>query len=181
MSDPYPRKRCSYYEVQRFRQVWVWVVVICIAALAWYAFIQQIVFKQAFGTNPAPDWALFLILAIFGVIFPAMFLVMKLEVLVTGQRLVFRMYPIHPRWKEVSAAEIEGAMASVYRPFREYGGWGIRYGRQGIAYNVSGDRGVLVRLSSGKTFLIGSRRPLELEAALQNLIADSRKTSPPGR
>jgi hypothetical protein len=154
-------------------------VVFLIAALAWYTFIRQIVFEETFGTNPAPDWAVFIILAIFGVIFPALFLMVRLEVLVTGQRLVFRMYPLHPRWKEVAAAEIEGAMAIVYRPFREYGGWGIRYGRQGIAYTVSGDRGVLVRLSSGRTFIIGSRRALELETALQNLIADSRRTSPP--
>jgi hypothetical protein len=154
-------------------------VVFLIAALAWYTFIRQIVFEETFGTNPAPDWAVFIILAIFGVIFPALFLMVRLEVLVTGQRLVFRMYPLHPRWKEVAAAEIEGAMAIVYRPFREYGGWGIRYGRQGIAYTVSGDRGVRVRLSSGRTFIIGSRRALELETALQNLIADSRRTSPP--
>lgn len=180
MSGQYSHEGCTFFEVQRFRQVWIWVVVIFIAALAWYAFIRQIVFKQSFGNNPAPDWAVFILLAIFGVIFPALFLMMRLEIFVTGQRLVFRMFPLHPRWKEVAAAEIEGAMAIVYRPFREYGGWGIRYGRQGIAYTVSGDRGVLVRLSSGRTFLIGSRRPLELETALQDLIADSRRTSPPG-
>ncbi|MFA7152159.1 MAG: DUF6141 family protein [Methanoregulaceae archaeon] len=123
MSGQYSHEGCTFFEVQRFRQVWIWVVVIFIAALAWYAFIRQIVFKQSFGNNPAPDWAVFLLLAIFGVIFPALFLMMRLEIFVTGQRLVFRMFPLHPRWKEVAAAEIEGAMAIVYRPFREYGGW----------------------------------------------------------
>ena len=175
MSGPGFRDVHIFSEVQQFRQVWIWAVVFGIAALAWYAFIRQIIFEETFGTNPAPDWMLFVILAIFGVIFPALFLVMRLEVLVTEQRLVFRMYPFHPLWKEVPATEIDGAMAIVYRPFREYGGWGIRYGRQGIAYTVSGDRGVLVRLSSGKTFLIGSRRPLELEIALNNIIDHNKR------
>jgi hypothetical protein len=175
MNNSCPPGECTFYEVQRFRQLWVWIVVFFIAALSWYSFIQQIVFGEPFGNNPAPDWMVYLLLAIFGIIFPAWFLVMKLEVMVSDTRLSFRMFPLHPHWKEMAAEDLESAMAVVYRPFREFGGWGIRYGKQGLAYTVSGDRGVLVRLVSGRSFLLGSERPLELETALEDLIESKKQ------
>jgi hypothetical protein len=55
----------------------------------------------------------------------------------------------------------------TYRPMREYGGWGVKYGRAGKAYNVSGNRGVQLKLTSGKGLLIGSQRPEELAQAIQ--------------
>ena len=51
--------------------------------------------------------------------------------------------------------------------FYDYGGWGIRRGRRGWAYNVSGNRGVLLQLENEKTLLIGSQRPDELAAAIE--------------
>ncbi len=53
---------------------------------------------------------------------------------------------------------------------REYGGWGVKYGRAGKAYNVSGNRSVQLKLSSGKGLLIGSQRPEELAQAIQEGI-----------
>jgi hypothetical protein len=55
----------------------------------------------------------------------------------------------------------------TYRPMREYGGWSVKYGRAGKAYNVSGNRGVQLKLSNGKGLLIGSQRPEELAQAIQ--------------
>ena len=51
----------AFREEQRFRQWWVWLLVYGAAALGWYGFIQQIIFGQPWGTNPAPDWAMWLI------------------------------------------------------------------------------------------------------------------------
>jgi hypothetical protein len=39
----------------------------------------------------------------------------------------------------------------------EYGGWGIKYGKMGKAYNVSGNRGVQLEFTDGKRLLIGSQ------------------------
>jgi hypothetical protein len=50
---------------------------------------------------------------------------------------------------------------------REYGGWGVKYGWAGKAYNISGNRGVQLKLSNGKGLLIGSQRPEELAQAIQ--------------
>ncbi len=57
-----------------------------------------------------------------------------------------------------------------YRPILEYGGWGIRYGLRGRAYNVSGNRGLRVELTNGKHILFGSAKPEELKLALDNMM-----------
>jgi TATA-box binding protein (TBP) (component of TFIID and TFIIIB) len=51
----------------------------------------------------------------------------------------------------------------------EYGGWGIKYGRKGKAYNVSGNRGVQLVFKDGKQLLIGSQRAEELAEAISSI------------
>jgi hypothetical protein len=55
----------------------------------------------------------------------------------------------------------------AFRPIMEYGGWGIRRGANGWAYNVSGNRGVRLVFRDGSTFLIGSQRAEELELVIR--------------
>jgi hypothetical protein len=47
------------------------------------------------------------------------------------------------------------------------GGWGLRFGAKGKAYNVSGNRGVLLTFEGDKTLLIGSLRADELAQAIR--------------
>jgi len=44
-----------------------------------YSFLLQIVIGKPFGTNPAPDILVLILLVIFGIIFPVWFIVMRLE------------------------------------------------------------------------------------------------------
>lgn len=158
-----------FSEVQQFRQVWIWLLVGFLAVLAWFSAVWQVLLGRPFGTNPAPDLLVLVILVILGVGFPLWFLVMRLETEVTPGLLRFRFFPLHIRWREVPAAEIAGADSVVYRPIRDYGGWGIRFGKDGRAYNVSGNRGVVIRLVSGRSFMLGSERPEELERAVRGM------------
>jgi hypothetical protein len=56
-----------------------------------------------------------------------------------------------------------------YQPIPEYGGWGIRWGRDGRAFNMKGDEGVQLVLQSGQRLLIGSQRADQLAAVVQKL------------
>jgi hypothetical protein len=163
-----------FEEVQRFRQPWVWAVVLGIAALQWWGFVQQIVLGIPFGNKPAPDSVMALLFLVFGIGLPLFFRVLRLEVRAVPGELQFRFFPLHLHWRRVPCDEIAHVEAISYRPIRDYWGWGIRWGRYGQAYTVSGDRGLLVTRTSGRTFLLGSRRPEELEAALHSggLIAE---------
>ncbi len=66
--------------------------------------------------------------------------------------------------------DIESAEACTYRPIAEYGGWGVRSGRGGKAYNVSGNRGVQLVLRDGRRVLVGSRRPEDLLEAMRAFL-----------
>ena len=159
-----------FSEVQRFRANPVVMVVWAAALLVWYGFYLQIVAGIPFGTNPAPDWMMWVILAAFGVGLPALFLLLRLEVRVGGGRLSYRMYPVHLQFREVPCREIAAAEAVIYRPVREYGGWGLRRGKGGPACMVSGNRGVRISLADGSSLLIGSQRADECVAALHSCM-----------
>jgi len=78
--------------------------------------------------------------------------------------LYLRFYPL--RWRAIPYAHIKSCQARTYRPIREYGGWGIRFGFKGNTYNVSGNRGVQLEFYKGRPLLIGSQRSDELAAAI---------------
>ena len=165
------RDRNLFSEVQWFRTRGLVLVVWAAALLVWYGFYLQIVAGVPFGTNPGPDWLMWVLLVAFGIGMPVFFLLLRLEVRVGDGCLSYRVYPVHLLFRDVSCREIVAAEAVSYRPLREYGGWGIRRGRGGAAYTVSGNRGVRISLSDGTSLLIGSRRADELAAALSCCIS----------
>lgn len=52
-----------------------------------------------------------------------------------------------------------------------YYGWGIRLIRNGWLYNVSGSKGIELRLASGRVARIGSAKPDELSRAVTQVIS----------
>jgi hypothetical protein len=164
-----PKNELSFSEVQRFRQIWVVILVGFIAVLSW-AFLIGLLLNP----DPSSVGIVIIVFIIFGVFFPVWFLVMKLEIRVGGLLLSYRMFPLHLSWREVSIGEIASAEAVTYHPILEYGGWGIRIGCRGWAYNVSGNRGVFIRKKTGKCFLLGSQRPEELAGTIQRAMEEVR-------
>jgi hypothetical protein len=65
---------------------------------------------------------------------------------------------------------VVSAYPRSYNALREFGGWGIRWGRDGRAFNMRGGLGVQLVLKSGQKVLIGSQRPEELAAHLRRLV-----------
>ncbi len=146
----------TYCEVQRFRQIWIWLLIVLLAGIAWYGFLQQIALGKPFGGNPAPDLTMWIFWIAFGVGFPLFLYSVKLIVEVKEDGIHIRFFPLHSRtilFKNLTSYEVR-----QYRPILDYGGWGIRWRPgKGWAYNVSGNRGVQLELSNGKQLLIGSQ------------------------
>ena len=155
-----------FREVQRFRQLWIWIFVILLMVLAWYSFIQQIVAKNPFGSRPAPDLVVIGMWVLFGWIVPVMVYTAGLTTEVRGDGIHIRYIPFHRKFRTMPLEAIQSYGARTYRPLKEYGGWGIRYGSGGKAYNVSGNRGVQLVLLSGRKILLGSQKPDELVSAI---------------
>ncbi len=115
-------------------------------------------------------------LTICGILVPigiaVLFVSLKLETEVRGDGLYIRFYPFHLKFKRFGAEELSEYYAREYRPLLEYGGWGIRCGKQGRAYNVSGNKGVQLVFKNGRQLLIGSQREKELEDAIRSIMKD---------
>ena len=71
------------------------------------------------------------------------------------------------RFKTILRSDIEKMEVITYRPIIDYGGWGVRFGRKGMAYNVSGNIGLLISRKNGKTILIGTQKPDEMKEKLE--------------
>lgn len=147
----------NFIEIQQFRQSWLLALVLvpCISALIYIGFK---VFRNwpMSGTNMLIYGAIILALALV----PIFMLAMKMVTEVKNDAIHIRFFPF--KKEAIPFSEIAKCDARQYSPIKEYGGWGIRYGTKGMAYNVSGDRGVQLELTNGKRLLIGSQRSEEL-------------------
>ena len=95
---------------------------------------------------------------------------MGLDTQVRESGVFIRFWPFHRKWVVFGFDSIQKAEASTYSPLKDYGGWGIRYGSRGKAYNVSGNKGVLLTLADGKNVLIGSKNHEVLCSAITEIL-----------
>lgn len=159
----------SFREVQRFGPWWVWPLVLVAAGGAIFAFLTQVVIGPPPDPEPAPGWLLWLLVVLLGVGLPALFLAMRLVVEVHADGIDVRFRPFTHR--SIPVTDIVAAQARTYRPVIEYGGWGIKgWTRKKVAYNVSGNQGVELRLRDGRSIMLGSQRFEELETAIRAIL-----------
>ena len=158
-----------FREVQRPRQIWVWILILLIAAFMWFSFIKQVIFGIPVGDNPAPDVILMLLWLVFGIIFPLCLLgFMKLITEVRRDGLYIRYVPFHVHYKSFLFKDMVRYKAITYRPLGRFGGWGIRFNAKGeTAYNMSGNQGIELQLTNN-TVVIGSQDPDRLIKALDS-------------
>lgn len=156
-----------FREEQRFDQWWLWLLVLVPTGMMWYGAVQQLIFGKAFGDNPTSDTGMSILLVLFGVLLPLFMYSLKLITEVRQDGLYVRFYPFHLSFRHYPYESINSYSVREYSPLKEYGGWGIRYGRKGMAYNVSGNLGVQLEFKGGKSLLVGSQKPEELVRYMQ--------------
>jgi hypothetical protein len=100
----------------------------------------------------------------------------RLDTIIDFEGLTYRFAPFHRSPRHISWDKVTVAVVRQYRPIVEYGGWGLRWGFSGLAYNVSGNMGLQLILENRRRILIGTQKPEELEQAL-NELRKSRKLS----
>ncbi len=165
-----------YKESQKFKEPAIWIgliisglVVIGIFGLGFY---RQIIQGRQFGNNPMSDTGLIVTLTLVLILFLLMFLLFGFANLTTEidrHRIAFRFFPFHYKFQQIGWNKIEKFEVITYKPIRDYGGWGIKFGKNGKAYNVAGNRGLQLQLKSGKNILIGTQKPDELSDFLSKL------------
>lgn len=156
---------------------WLWPILVLPVVLSWWGFVQQILLHRPFGNNPGPDWMMWVLLVVCGIVFPIFFWTVTMRVRVDTDEVRISYTPLFTR--RIAIREILNCAACGYRPLWDYGGWGIRWSSgKGWVYSVSGNKGVSLELAGGRRLVIGSREPEPLAAAIQSVMSAVRRRSP---
>lgn len=158
----------QFYEVQYMakEQPLMTIIVWGITIFSWAVFAVQVILGIPVGNNPAPDSGVWVVMLVFGIVFPLFMFSLRLETRVMNGEFGYRYFPVHLKWRTIKSREIKKTAIVDYSGLREFGGWGIRWNRRGRAYTVAGRGGVRFTLKGKKEILFGSKRPEELLTAL---------------
>ena len=157
----------QFNETQYFRQKWLWAIIIFFPAFSLYGIYEQIIMGNPIGDKPISDDGLIWFAVLIGVGLPLLFYSIRLKTRVSEEGLHYQFFPIHLKERTIPYVEIESFKARKYSPLKEFGGWGIRFGYEGKAYNVSGEEGLQLVLKNERKVLFGSQKAKELEKAMK--------------
>lgn len=166
-----------YQETQRLRSRLFWaslllpMILFDAAALAaLYAVTVRGVQLTLFGGPAIPPVAV-IIFCVTGLLISAGSILyharVRLHLQVTGDALYLRYAPLHRRVRQVDLHGVVDVCATPFRPFRQYGGYGIRRQRLATSYTVSGTVGVRIAYGNGCHVLLSSGDPEALARAVR--------------
>jgi hypothetical protein len=164
-----------FYEVQHFRQSWIWIVVLFIVVFVWYAFIKQVVLGTPIQENPTSDKLMIALWVLFGLILPSFCLFARLITIVREDGIYLLYLPLKRKYTRIAPVELNQQAVRRYSALFEYGGWGARKNSRGRAFIIRGKYGVQLMLEDGQLVLIGSQRSDELLQVIQTLQEKQKK------
>ena len=94
---------------------------------------------------------------------------LKTEIDDEGIHITFSPYMLKKRsylWEDIASGEIR-----KYKPLKEYGGWGIKFGlKSGMSYTMRGNMGIQIVTKEGKKVLIGTQKSEEVAGILAKYL-----------
>lgn len=159
-----------FTERQKFKQWWIWLILLGINGLFLFGVFKQVIGGQQFGDNPINNTGL-LILTACSILFTLLFLILRLDTVIKRNGIYVRFFPFHLKFKYYPWDSLTKSFVRRYSPLSEYGGWGLRVGLygKGMAFNVSGDKGLQLEFKDNKKLLIGTNKPDELTETLRKI------------
>ena len=144
----------QFEENQKFNQWWLWVVLLSFPIIS---------------VGPFDENEINMYYVLIGIAIPVLFYLFELRLKLNKDGFHYQFFPFNLKFHTIKMDEIESFKAMEYSPLKEYGGWGIKYGFKGKAYNVSGNNGVKVFLKNGVNIMFGSQKHKELEKVLKKV------------
>jgi hypothetical protein len=159
-----------FTEKQKFKQWWLWLLLLGINGLFLFGVFKQVVVGQQFGDKPMSNAGL-LVTAGLTILLTLLFVNFRLDTNIKKDGIYVRFFPFHFKFKHYTWESLTKSFVRQYSPVTEYGGWGLRLGLfgKGTAFNVSGDKGLQLEFTNKKKLLIGTNKPDELTETLNKL------------
>ena len=156
-----------YSEKQRFKQWWLWLIMIGINALFLFAFIKQVIWSKPVGNQPMGNIGLMGMLLVVCAL-TVLFFYTRLETQLSEHGVAYRFFPFRRKFTLIPWDEIAEASVLEYSPLIDFGGWGVRYSLtgKGKAFNVSGNKGLQLVLKNNDRILIGTQNPEGMRSML---------------
>ena len=156
-----------FSETQKFKQWWLWILLIGINAVMFYGVYVQVIQGQPFGDKPASNTSLLIGCGI-SLLITILVLNFRLDTQVKNDGIYVRLFPLQLSFKFFPWNNLSECFVREYNPVAEYGGWGLRLGLfgKGTAYNISGNKGLQLQFNNNKKLLIGTQKPEELQQVI---------------
>lgn len=166
----------TYKEVQKFSQPWLWIGLIISGMITTGIFgsgiYRQVILGHPFGNHPMSNNGLIAASVLVAFVFlsvATLLLIARLTTIIDGAGIAFRFFPFQVSFRRIDWDEVETSEVVTYNPVRDYGGWGVKSGKKGKAFNVCGDKGLALHLKKGKNILIGTQKDREMRDFLAKL------------
>jgi hypothetical protein len=157
-----------YTEKQRFKQWWLWLILLITNVYGLYtAYFQFIKSKNTIDKQLNINNVLIETIIILAI--NLLFYYIKLETRIDSKSISVRFFPFQLKERVYNWEEIKSANIRTYKPLMEYGGWGIRGFGNNRALNISGNKGLQLEFKNGKKLLIGTEKSTEMESILEEL------------
>lgn len=161
-----------YEETQRFRQEWLWALLVISAIPAGVVGVVAVVTDA--GTNSGP-WVGIVLATVVGplvVVYDA-----NLRIEGRDDALLLRLWPLHLRPRRVSCDGITRVTVVELSPLSDFGGvgvrvrpsvdrWGVRFDGP-VGYVVEGRRGVRIERDEGADLVVTASDPRALVRAIE--------------
>lgn len=156
-----------FKEEQKFNQWWIQLVNLLLLGLLIYLCFTWYIKKDEADDIGAPGVLIQLIVIGTIVLDLILLYLIKLRTAIDEIGVHYQFFPFQLTKKTIRWAEIQECHTRIYKPLKEYGGWGYRtkFGK-GKAYNVKGNMGIEIVLLNGKKILIGTQKMMEAEEVI---------------
>lgn len=162
------KQQILFQESQRFSQWWIWTIMIGATVL----FIVRMASPDSGGLGHGST----VTIIISSVALVSAIVILgfsKLETEIRTDGIYVRFIPFHRTVKKYAWSDLEMVEVRKYSPIAEYGGWGLRGVGKNRAFNISGSTGIQLVTKKGAKLLIGTQRPEDAQAVIQNLFNKS--------
>ena len=168
-----------FTERQRFRQWWLWLILLSINGFFLFTLFQSFLaveraggFSDGFSWSESPmnEPSLWIAAAVTTCL-TLFFAFLRLDTTIKKDGIYVRFFPFHRNSRFYSWDTLTKSFIRQYSPIAEFGGWGLRLGGLGKvkAYNIAGDMGLQLEFSNHSKLLIGTNKPKEMEKAIASI------------